>query len=386
MTRSNRLKVLLAAASVAALTVLLSALFAPVQPADAAFPGQNGKLVFGSYMSSGPGVDNPEGDSEIFTINPDGTGLVQLTHNSGWDYDPAWSPDGESIAFSSDSGVYSGVYVMNADGTNQRRVTDFLGGDPSWSPSGAELAFRTSRHQTAENSLNSEIYVVRVDGTDERRLTNNTASELMPEWSPSGEEIAYYSTLSNNVDAFGSDISVMNSDGTNQRRVTDNPGYAYDPDWSPDGREITFLNIGGSSQNYYNIYKVRADGTGLTNLTDTPWFTWESLTNPAWSPDGKKIAFYGRRVVSFDDDVGEHILDPGIYLMNPDGSGVTKIPGTDFTAVIDLDWQPKTPDITPPPESTSPRSQAPSPKLTLPKLLLQPTSGQPSLRTWIATP
>ena len=105
MTRSNRLKVLLAAASVAALTVLLSALFAPVQPADAAFPGQNGKLVFGSYMSSGPGVDNPEGDSEIFTINPDGTGLVQLTHNSGWDYDPAWSPDGESIAFSSDSGV-----------------------------------------------------------------------------------------------------------------------------------------------------------------------------------------------------------------------------------------------------------------------------------------
>ena len=89
MTRSYRLKAFLAAASVATLTVLLAGLFSQVQPADAAFPGQNGKLVFGSSMNSGPGVDNPEGDYEIFTINPDGTGLVQLTHNSADDYYPA---------------------------------------------------------------------------------------------------------------------------------------------------------------------------------------------------------------------------------------------------------------------------------------------------------
>jgi Tol biopolymer transport system component len=359
MTRSYSLKALLAAASVATLTVLLAALLVPVQPADAAFPGQNGRLVFAGSMSSGLGVENPEGDYEIFTINPDGTGLVQLTHNSGLDYDPAWSPDGESIAFSSDSGVDSGVYVMNADGTNQRRVTDFLGGDPSWSPSGEELAFRTSRHQTAENPINSEIYVVKVDGTDERRLTNNTASELMPEWSPSGEEIAYYSTLYSGVSTVGSDILVMNSDGTNQRKVTDTPGYDYDPDWSPDGREITFLNYGETGQNPQNIYKIRADGTGLTNLTDTPSFTWWTLNSPSWSPDGKKIAFWGWRVVSYDNDADIFTFDKGIHLMNPDGSGVTKIPGTDDFSAIDLDWQPKPPDTTPPSvTSTSPKANA----------------------------
>ena len=74
------------------------------------------------------------------------------------------------------SGSYQ-VYVMSADGTNQRRVTDSPGSnlEPSWSPSGTELVFVSTRHETAENSINSEIYVVKIDGTDERRLTNNTS-------------------------------------------------------------------------------------------------------------------------------------------------------------------------------------------------------------------
>ena len=364
MTRSYRLKVLLGAASVATLTVLLAALFAPAQPADAAFPGQNGKLVFGSYMNSGPSVDNPEGDYEIFTINPDGTGLVQLTHNSADDYYPAWSPDGESIAFTStqtpnpDGSSSYQVYVMSADGTNQRRVTDSPGSnlEPSWSPSGTELVFVSTRHQTAENQINSEIYVVKVDGTDERRLTNNTASELMPEWSPSGEEIAYYSTLYSGVSTVGSDILAINSDGTNQRKVTDTEGFDYWPAWSPDGREIAFQN------SYHNLKKIGADGTGLTNLTNPFDATWHYIDSLTWAPDGKKIAFWGKRAVSYDNDADLFTFDIGIYLMNPDGSGLTKIPGTDGFSPVGLDWQPKTQDITPSPDTTLPSVTSTIPK------------------------
>jgi Tol biopolymer transport system component len=144
---------------------------------------------------------------------------------------------------------------------------------------------------------------------------------------PTNQRLSLYS----GVGTSGSDILVMNSDGTDQRRLTDTPGYDYYPDWSPDGREIIF------QKDYHDFYKIRADGTGLTNLTHTAALAWYSLNSPSWSPDGKKIAFWGQRIVRFDNDIGEFILAPGIYLMNPDGSGVTKIPGTDGFSVSDLE-------------------------------------------------
>jgi Tol biopolymer transport system component len=310
--------------------------FLYAQPADAAFLGQNGRLVFASGMNSGPGVNNPEGDTEIFTMNPDGTRLVQLTHNSAYDYDPAWSADGKKIAFSSNRAPNpvgsndTEVYVMRADGTNQRRVTDSLGNNwnPAWSPSGRKIAFQSSRHVTEEDYLNTEIYVVRVDGTGERRLTDNTTSDLMPDWSPNGKKIAFYRYIDAERD---SDIFVMYSDGTNQRRVIDTPGYDYDPDWAPDGTKITFQT------GYQALYKVRADGTGLTNLTNNPSVRWDDVGDPSWSPNGKKIAFSGGRVVGYDPRVGEPIIEEGIYLINPDGSGLKMIPGTSGSS--GLDWQ-----------------------------------------------
>jgi Tol biopolymer transport system component len=304
------------------------------EPAKASLPGENGRLVFASGASSGPGINNPTYDTEIFTIRPDGTGLVQLTHNKLYDYDPAWSPNGNKIAYSHGSGDATDIYVMRADGTQKMLLTDSRGTNwnPTWSANGARIAFQSNRDVTNTTPVNTNIYSVRNDGTGEKQLTKNTASDLMPDWSPDGTKIAFYTTRYSTNDNSSSDIAVMNADGSNPRRLTSTPGYDYDPAWSPNGGRIAFSNAA-------DIYKIRADGTGLKNVTATQNpddFSYD----PAWSSDGTKIAFGGARAVAFDPDLGEYIYERGIYLINPDGSGESKIPGTEnFSGTGGIDWQ-----------------------------------------------
>jgi Tol biopolymer transport system component len=116
---------------------LLVALAVTSRDAEAIFPGSNGRIAFASDRTTGEGVDNPEGDFEIFTTNRDGTGLTQLTDSSATDFDPEWSPNGRRIAFQSDRTGFSNIYVMNADGTGPVRLTDVPAGDftPDWQPS-----------------------------------------------------------------------------------------------------------------------------------------------------------------------------------------------------------------------------------------------------------
>ena len=115
---------------------------APVatNPAEASFPGANGKIAFASTRITGANVDNPEGDSEIFAMNPDGKGIEQLTVNDGNDYDPAWSAQGNAIAFVSQrDNQNEEIYVMDADGTDQTRLTANAASDtnPAFSPNGS---------------------------------------------------------------------------------------------------------------------------------------------------------------------------------------------------------------------------------------------------------
>ena len=133
-----------------------------------------GKIVF---VSSRDGTSS----FEIYVMDVDGSNQRRLTDNSAWDLAPTWSPDGSRIAFESNRDGNDEIYVMDADGSNQRRLTDNPAWDSfaSWSPDGSRIAFSSKRDG------NIEIYVMDADGSNQRRLTDNPAWDWLPSWSTS---------------------------------------------------------------------------------------------------------------------------------------------------------------------------------------------------------
>jgi len=178
------------------------------------------------------------GNSEIHVMNAApleggtrGTNAVNLTDNPAADYGPAWSPDGTRIAFMSDRDGNVEIYVMNAApleggtrGSNAVNLTKNWANDsrPAWSPNGQRIAFASDRWG------NSEIYVMNADGSNAMNLTDNAADDFQPAWSPDGTRIAFTSDRDGNWE-----IYVMNADGSGQTNLTDNPAMDHAPAWSP---------------------------------------------------------------------------------------------------------------------------------------------------------
>ena len=275
---------------------------------------------------------------------------------------PAWSPDGRTIVFVSWRDGNGEVYAMDADGSAPRNLTQHPAKDvrPAWSPDGRRIAFVSSRDGK------SEVYVMNADGSGKRNLTRDRASDDYPTWSPDGRRIAFV----RGVDApqptacrrfYSYQLYVVNADGSGLRRLTRNPkGYSL-VSWSgrrtggrstpgatsstptgaerggsvhPVDRRLVARRDGGSPSranrtgaataglvraagSHSDIYVMNADGSGTRKLTHN------ALQNaePAWSPDGRKIAF-----VSREDGNAE------IYVMNADGSGkrnLTRNPAKD---------------------------------------------------------
>ena len=225
-------------------------------------------------------VSHRDGNPNIYVMNLDGSGQTRLTSGTGNKAVPQWSPDGKRIAYVVDRNGASTLIIMNADGSNQIDIAP--GNWPTWSPDGKQIIFTRDDQWPKQ-----DIYVMNVDGSDQRALTQTgTASEGA--WSPDGKQIAFVSGDYSNINAplsWNEDIHVMNVDGSNQRRLTNLAGNDHwPPTWSPDGTQIAFTADGSqcTADTLCNgeIQVIKADGSGLTNLTNHPAYD----AFPAWQP------------------------------------------------------------------------------------------------------
>ena len=182
--------------------------------------------------------DRNGGDYDIFVVDWNGGGLTALTDNSSDDVAPAWSPNGNKLAFEAYRDGQAEVYVMNATGSAVTRLTNnsAYDGTPAWSPDGAKIAF------TSRRTGSYQVWVMNADGTDPHALTNHL-NAYDPAWSPDGSQIAF------DADADGDgyeELWVMNADGTDQRQIYNPPlsnQVVYARSWSADGRYVGFSQL-----------------------------------------------------------------------------------------------------------------------------------------------
>lgn len=262
-----------------------------------------------------------DGNSEIYVMDADGKNQRNLTNHPAGDSQPSWSPDGKKIAFTSyrNSGNIQ-IFVMDSDGQNPIRLTDEVWDmNPEWSPDGRKIAFTGYKHAGGNGDVwDTDIYVMDPDGTNRKRLTRIPGNNSAPSWSPDSQRIVFANTIPR-----ASEIYVMNADGTRQKRLTHDGGrdYKREPSWSPDGQSIAFvLNNLRSIQ----IYVMDIDGENQRKLTDGA-YDW----SPAWSSDGGMIAYESWRGP-------DHISE--IHLMTFDGKYLNQLSGMHELGDWDPDW------------------------------------------------
>ena len=233
--------------------------------------GGSGRILFVScdyetVTVDGATFDRPDNDScEIYSMNADGSDRVNLTNNEVWDADPAPSPDGTKIAY----------------------VTD-LGND------------------------NSEIYLMNADGSGKIQLTHNRDWDTGPAWSPDGSQLVFSVLQDSEI----SEIRTIKADGSDQKVLASfsvsSEGYLLSPAWSPLGTYIAYVREGFQGmecQGCSAIFVMNSDGSNPTQVSHNP-----TSHDPAWSPDGTKILY---------------TAGSGIFAIALDGSGETKIAGTE---------------------------------------------------------
>jgi TolB protein len=271
-------------------------MLAPLTSATA--PGRSGRIAFMR--------EDAAGHWQVWVAGARLTRAKRITAgpaDSGW---PAWSPHGTKLAFDSnrtdpnatDSTTINDVFSMNPDGTGVTKLTDSVGAsaDAAWSPDGSRIAFDANR---GDPSSRQGIYTMRSDGSDVRRITilpGGYEFDLAPRFSPDGKRLVFIRYRGKGCPrpfcpSEKAALFVVALDGTGLRRLTSFAIHAGDADWSPDGKQMVFEAYPNGP--YGDVYVIGANGRNLRNLTHDP----TGQADPVWSPDGTKILFLDNRVV-----------------------------------------------------------------------------------------
>jgi Tol biopolymer transport system component len=309
------------------LTATLTLAFATpalgAQPGSA--PESNGRIAFSTgYLGPHPDRETP---SQVYTINPDGSDLRQLTHvrKHAQAGDPDWSPDGSQIVYISNASGDYAVWVMDATGKGQHRIAGTPGWEyftPRWSPDGSRLAV-----VACDSTLGFELYcdLVLMDkyGNNQRLLVGGHRLNADPDWSPDGRQIAFDSDRAGLVSA----VWVVNTKGRpHPRRLTAPSLEAFWPQWAP-GESDRILFSSTCCTAATDLFTVRPSDKTVSRLTSSP--AGEFAAFGSYSPDGEQIVF----VSNHDQPDG----NPALFTMNADGSDMTTIM-TQHPDVLASDW------------------------------------------------
>lgn len=227
---------------------------------------------------------SPDGQSLAFSSDADGSmaiwildleteTMLTLAKPSGYEaWSPSWSPDGASVVFDQKAGDAYNIYTQRTDGWIQKKLTygDALDSDPDWSPDGETIAF------VSERDGDQEIYTMTADGRNVTRLTDHPGVDFAPVWSPDGRSIAYECEDSKTGSM---EICIMDTTGGKQQTLTQNAVPDRQPDWSPDGQYIVFTRQRSNSP-IWDVWIIRHDGSAERVLIQDRF----SSTHPAWKP------------------------------------------------------------------------------------------------------
>jgi Tol biopolymer transport system component len=264
------------------------------------------------------------GNDDIYIMELDGSGVVQLTTEPGRDYEPDAAPDGRTLVFASnrDDPNNSQLYLMGVDGSEVRRLTFSANGGrviddyAHWSPDGRHIVFQRTTIPEGERP-DADIWMIDTENGEETQLTDTPEDwDSTPSFAADGESVLFESDRDGDFEIYRLDLETMEL-----TQLTDAPGTDSEAKESPDGTQIAFTSV---RDGQFRIYLMDPDGGNVRPLTES------GVENrcPQWSPDGTRLTFYSTR-----DGDGE------IYLINVDGSGETRItnsPGKDEIP----DWVP----------------------------------------------